>query len=132
MRLGFTASILCIGVVLSGCMNNLTEPTMSNVMSSCENEVKFSSYNSCIQTNYKKDPGFAAVKAFFAMMNSIEEDWSKKRISEVKARAQAYKAYMETVGAHNNRITSMPSPSYSSPTTCYSTGGYGSVTTTCF
>ncbi|MDB4830406.1 hypothetical protein OAH41_04595 [Paracoccaceae bacterium] len=70
-------------------------------MSSCESRSNFSSYVRCIKNDYTRDPGASTVKSLYARLAAIDEDFQNGSLSEVKARAEAYIAYDETVGAGN-------------------------------
>jgi len=101
-----------LALFLSGCMNSITQPMMKDVMASCESYTNFSDYNSCIQTDYKKNPNKSDVRAFYAILNSIDEDYRDGKLSEIKARAAAHSAYLETIAVGNRAVYN----SYSGPT----------------
>ena len=86
---------------LAGCSSEPLAPSMSSVMSSCESRSNFSSYVRCIKNDYTRDPGASTVKSLYARLAAIDEDFQNGSLSEVKARAEAYKAYDETVEAGN-------------------------------
>ena len=115
------------GFVLSGCLNPM-EPSMNSVMDSCEPQPNFTSYVSCIKTNYKRDPSHSTVRSLMAQLNSINEDYENGSISEIKARAAARIAYDDTVGEGNARKAANAAASYRAPRTC-TTYGY---TTNCY
>ena len=115
------------GLALSGCMNPM-EPRMSSVMNSCESRSNFTSYVSCIKTNYKRDPDDSTVRSLIARLNGINEDYEKGSISEIKARAAARIAYDDTVGEGNARRAANAAASYRAPMTCTTYGN----TTNCY
>lgn len=111
------------GIALSGC--NLVAPQMSSVMQSCEYSPNFTSYVSCIKTDYTKDPGASTVRSLYARLDSINEDYENGSISEIKARAAARIAYDQTVGEGNARAAANAAASYVAPVTCTT---YGNIT----
>lgn len=115
------------GLFLSGCMS-VMEPSMSSVMNSCETRSDFTSYVSCIKTNYKRNVNSSSVKSLMARLYSINEDYENGSMSEIKARAAARIAYDETVGASNARSRSNAASSYRAPMTCTTYGN----TTNCY
>ena len=115
------------GFVLSGCLNSM-EPSMSSVMNSCESRSNFTSYVSCIKTNYKRYPNDSTVLSLMARLNSINEDYENGSISEIKARAAARIAYDDTVGEGNARKAANAAASYRAPMTCTTYGN----TTNCY
>jgi len=116
-----------VGFALSGCLNPL-EPKMTSVMDSCESRSNFTSYVSCIKTNYKRDPGASTVRSLIARLNSINEDYENGSISEIKARAAARIAYDDTVGEGNARQRANAAASYRAPISCTTYGN----TTNCY
>ena len=112
---------------LSGCFNPIA-PSMSSVMTSCESRSNFTSYVSCIKTDYKRDPGHSTVRSLIARLNSINEDYENGSISEIKARAAARIAYDDTVGEGNARGRANAAASYRAPRTCTTYGN----TTNCY
>ena len=92
---------LCFTFVLSAC--NISEPSMSSVMSSCEYSKSFNSYASCIKSNYKRYPDRRITRAFYAQLNAISDDLKNGRTSESRARADAHLAYEQTIGQDNAR-----------------------------
>ena len=77
---------------------------MSSVMSSCDT-AEISDLNSYIQGNYTRDPENRNVRSFYARLDSIVKDQKSGKISQTKAKAMAYTAYDETVGAGNKAVT---------------------------
>ena len=73
---------------------------MSSIMTSCEQN-SFAKYNACIQSNYQRAPDSSNVKSLYARLNAIEEDVVKGQVTEIKAKALAWTAYDEAVGADN-------------------------------
>lgn len=118
------ASRSCASVssdILSGCLNPM-ELRMRSVMDSCESQPNFTSYVSCIKTNYKRNPSASTVRSLIAQLNSINEDYENGSISEIKARAAARIAYDDTVGEGNARQTANAAASYRAPMTCTTYG----------
>ncbi len=73
------------------------EPKVAEVMRSCEYLSDFKRYNECIQTTFKRNYADGPVtRAFFALMDSIEEDYENNKLSDMEARAEAQKALMGT------------------------------------
>lgn len=83
-----------------GIMGAMSAHSMSSVMASCETP-KINDFNSCIQSNYTRNPGSRDVRSLYARLNSIVEDQQNGIISQIKAKALAYAAYDSTVEAGN-------------------------------
>ena len=85
---------------LAGC----TLP-MTKVIEACNDPSSpFPVVSQCIQQTYAKKgntPNANAVKAFYAELAVITEDYQAKKISDAQARANLYRAYADTVGADN-------------------------------
>ena len=93
-------SLALVLLFLAGCFGS-SAPSMSSVMSSCESRSNFTSYVHCIKNDYTRDPSASTVKSLYARLAAIDEDYQNGVLSEVKARAEAYIAYDETVAAGN-------------------------------
>ena len=117
--------IACL--VLSGCMP-MMEPRMSSVMSSCESFSNFTSYVSCIKSNYKRYPNHSVTRSMYAQLDALVEEYEDGTISQTKARSAAYIIYDKTWGAENKSRLANAAASYRAPMTCNT---YGS-TTTCY
>lgn len=116
------------GFVLSGCLNPM-EPPMTVVMANCESRSSFTSYVSCIKSEYRRNPGASSVRSLYAQLDSINEDYVNGSISEVKARAAARIAYDNTVGVSNARKRANAAASApAGPITCTTIGN----TTSCY
>jgi hypothetical protein len=118
------------GLFLSGCMS-VMEPTMSSVMSSCESRSEFTSYVSCIKTNYKRYPNHSVTKSMYAQLDALVEEYEGATISQTKAMSEAYIIYDNTWGAENRSISAnaaASSSSYRAPMTCTTYGN----TTNCY
>ena len=89
-------SLALVLLFLAGCFGS-SAPSMSSVMSSCESRSNFTSYVRCIKNDYTRDPSASTVKSLYARLAAIDEDYQNGVLSEVKARAEAYIAYDETV-----------------------------------
>ena len=91
---------LLVIFLLAGC----TLP-MTKVIDACNNPTApFPAVSQCIQQTYAKKgntPNANAVKAFYAELAVITEDYQAKKITDAQARASLYRAYTDTVGADN-------------------------------
>ena len=96
--------VLSFAILLSGCDTGPTAPSMSSIMASCDTP-KISDFNSCIQSNYTRDLGNRNVQSLYARLDSIVADQQSEKINQTKAKAMAYTAYDETVGAGNKAVT---------------------------
>ena len=123
--------IICIAFLLVSC--GVRAPSMSSVMESCETRSDFSSYVSCIKNDYTRDPGHQTVRSLYAQLSAINEDYQSGALSNTKARAAAYKAYDQTVGAGNARQRANAAAynpptiinnTYNSPSSSTSSGNY--------
>lgn len=89
-----------VAVLLVGC----TLP-MTKVIDACNDpSAPFPAVAQCIQQTYAKKgntPNANAVKAFYAELAVITEDYQAKKITDAQARANLYRAYADTVGADN-------------------------------
>jgi hypothetical protein len=112
------------GLLFSGC--GIMHPQMHVVMDSCESRPNFTSYVSCIKSEYKRNPGSSSVRSLYAQLDGINEDYQNGILSDVKAKAAARIAYDNTVGASNARAAARAAAS--APITC-TTIGY---TTQCY
>jgi hypothetical protein len=78
---------------------------MTKVIDACNDpSAPFPAVAQCIQQTYAKKgntPNANAVKAFYAELAVITEDYQAKKISDAQARANLYRAYADTVGADN-------------------------------
>ena len=87
-------------LILAGC----TLP-MTKVIDACNDpSAPFPAVAQCIQQTYAKKgntPNANAVKAFYAELAVINEDYQAKKITDAQARASLYRAYADTVGADN-------------------------------
>jgi hypothetical protein len=80
-----------------------TKP-MSKVVADCEVLKIFSDMASCIKETYSKEgnePNSVSVRAFYSMIDTINEKYQMKNITEAEARSLTYKALLETVEASN-------------------------------
>ena len=93
--------VLSSAILLSGCFT----PSMSSVMSNCDSILlpKISDFNSCIQSDYKREwglyPGHKDVRSLYDRLDLIVEDQQSGKMTQTQAKALAYKAYDDTVGA---------------------------------
>lgn len=94
--------IICLTFVLASC--GIMEPRMSSVMEDCDTRSDFSRYVSCIKSEYQRDRSAQSVRSFYVQLDAIKEDYENGALSNTKARAAAYRAYDQTVGAENARI----------------------------
>ena len=94
-------SLALVLLFLTGCSSEPLAPSVSSVMSSCESRSNFTAYVRCIKSDYTRYPNRSEVKSLYARLSAIDEDFQKGVLSEVKARAEAYKAYDDTVAAAN-------------------------------
>ena len=80
---------------------------MTKVIDACNDpSAPFPAVSQCIQQTYAKKgntPNANAVKAFYAELAVITEDYQAKKITDAQARASLYRAYTDTVGADNAR-----------------------------
>lgn len=94
--------ILLIGVALAGC----TLP-MTKVIDGCNSSnPAFPVVAKCIQDTYNEKgntPNATSVKAFYAELAVINEEYLSKKINDTQAKANLYRAYQNTVGADNAR-----------------------------
>ena len=134
MQHGIGLALILSLLGLSGCMEPSAPsaplpPSMSSTMKSCDTP-KINDFNSCIQNNYTRDPGTSTVRSFYARMDLIVEEQQNRKISQTKAKAMAYVAYDETVGAGNRASVaaaaaaaaannSMTCNTYGNTTRCY-------------
>ena len=116
--------LLFVTLPLLGCLPlpnlpNPIAPKMSSVVSSCETP-DFSDFNSCIQRNYKRDlvKVHRKTRSLYAQLDAIEEDQKNGKISQVKAKALAYRAY-DTLASDRKRSVNVTCNTYGSTTTCY-------------
>ena len=78
-----------------------TEPPMIDIMTKCDVGTEFDTYVDCIKFNYKRDPDSTDVISFYAQLDAVVEDYKEGRLSQAKAKAQAFALYDATVGAGN-------------------------------
>ena len=86
--------------VLAGC----TLP-MTKVIDACNDpSAPFPAVSQCIQQTYAKKgntPNANVVKAFYAELAVITEDYQAKKITDAQARVNLYRAYTNTIDADN-------------------------------
>jgi hypothetical protein len=90
--------------LLSSCSTILGKKEMSEVVYGCESVSDFNEFTFCIKTTYANKgtlPNALSVRAFYSMIDAINEDYINKKISNKQARAFTYKALLETVEASN-------------------------------
>jgi hypothetical protein len=89
-----------IALLMVGC----TLP-MTKVIDACNDpSAPFPAVSQCIQQTYAKKgntPNANVVKAFYAELAVITEDYQAKRITDAQARANLYRAYTNTIDADN-------------------------------
>jgi hypothetical protein len=87
---------------LSACAVTLP---MEKVIDTCNGQdVPYPQVSQCIKDTYSKKgntPNANSVKAFYAELAVIDEDYQAKKISGAQAKAGLYRAYADTVGADN-------------------------------
>jgi len=87
---------------LLGCAHKLP---MENVIDVCVNQNdKFPQISACIKDTYSKEgktPNANSVKAFYAELAVIDEDYRNGKITDAQARAGLYRSYSETVEKSN-------------------------------
>ena len=94
--------IIFVFLSLASC--GIMEPRMSSVMESCDTRSDFAQYVNCIKNEYKRDPNAQSVRSLYAQLDAIKEDYESGLLSDAKAKAAAYIAYDQTVGAENARL----------------------------
>jgi hypothetical protein len=108
---------------------------MSDVVRDCESFKVFSDMASCIKETYSKEgnaPNDVSVRAFYSMIDAINEKYQMKNVTEAEARSSTYKALLETVEASNqsdaNRAAARAPYVPNKTTTCNKIGN----TVTCY
>ena len=93
---------LFVCFMVLGCAHRLQ---MDSVINSCANQNDaFPQISTCIQEVYNKDgrnPNANSVKAFYAELAVIDEDYRSGKISDAQAKASLYRSYSETVEKSN-------------------------------
>ena len=96
-----TVSLFFCFMVL-GCAHKLP---MESVIDVCANQNdKFPQISACIKDTYSKEgktPNANSVKAFYAELAVIEEDYRNGKITDAQARAGLYRSYSDTVEKSN-------------------------------
>ena len=98
--------LLSIGLLvifgLAGCATTLP---MEKVIDVCNSQdAPFPQVSQCIKDMYAQKgntPNANSVKAVYAELAVISEDYQTRKITNTQARANLYRAYSDTVGADN-------------------------------
>ncbi len=81
---------------------------MEKVIDVCNSQdASFPQVSQCIKDMYAQKgntPNANSVKAFYAELMVINEDYQAKKITDAQARANLYRAYANTVGEKNKQI----------------------------
>ena len=95
---------LAITLLLCLCACAITLP-MEKVIDVCNSkDASFPQVSQCIKDMYAQKgntPNANSVKAFYAELAVITEDYQAKKITNTQAKASLYRAYSDTVGADN-------------------------------
>jgi len=87
---------------LCGCAHKLP---MESVIDVCANQNdKFTQISACIKDTYSKEgktPNANSVKAFYAELAVLDEDYRNGKITDAQAKAGLYRSYSETVEKSN-------------------------------
>ena len=94
--------ILILTSFLCACATTLP---MEKVIDDCNSQdMPYPKVYKCIKDTYSKKgntPNANSVKAFYSELAVIDEDYRTKKISEVQAKANLYRAYSDTIDAYN-------------------------------
>jgi len=92
---------LLLVLVLSGC-----GAQMSQVMRDCDKGQNFSAYSYCLKDTYSRQgrtPNATIVRAFYANLDAIDEQYRSGRMTDAQAKSAAYDSFLNTIQASNDR-----------------------------
>lgn len=93
-------------LVLASLSVSVHAAAMSEVVGGCDQGQSYSDIVDCIKNTYARDgntPNAASVKAFYAMLDEIKEANARGQITDAQAKGAAYRAFLNTVQAENDR-----------------------------
>ena len=104
-----TAKADLLGDLLGGIFGDMP---ISKVMSRCDvgnNIDNFSYYTACIKTTYGSEgnhPNHPVIKAFYSQLDVIDEHYRQGKISNIEAKAYAYKSWQSTIDNQSSQSQS--------------------------